>query len=325
MNDLAGYREAINCAREITAADKRFILDAEQTIQQGKNNRVLTGVYDGQPAVLKFYDDCINRADSRERKRVEAFALAYFQQCPFIPRLLAEYDNAIIMQRVAGNSFTAEITLRINDRDQRTFLEAMGEEIGAAYGHMAAQTLSGDNAIRFCQQSEPARALSARITTLLSRAHTIANAEEHLRPHMDTIELIRELEPVIQDEPLMLYKYDNNFENILINDGHLVALLDFEMCYLGTETLFLGAMLDTMPDIYPLFPNRPSWESIWSGYRRTRGTQCEAGMSRQIILAAMLNHWHRIIETAEQRNGLAHYAPRFASRFPVLKQMYHST
>jgi len=120
----------------------------------------------------------------------------------------------------------------------------------------------------------------------------------------------------------MPYRYDNNFSNWLVDGDAVVGLVDYELSFLGTETMLLGALLDTVPSIYPLFPDRPSWSSIRHGYEATRRRMIDSDWFRVIVAMAMFNHWVRVTWGYRKPGDLGSYAGRFASRFPILMGLY---
>ncbi|GDY11518.1 hypothetical protein LBMAG53_03950 [Planctomycetota bacterium] len=319
MSSLRGYQAAMDRAREIAANDRDFCLAADQSLIQGKNNRVLCGFYQEQPAVLKYFNDGINKPNSLGRKSTEAFSLRHFSGINGVPALYAEHDDCLIMERIAGSSFASEITARENGPGIRTFLDRIGSQIGRTYARFSAVTFSPEERVRltavFQQES-----IAKRLADLVSQAQELCQTEG-LRDFSNTLDTMQRHLPDVLKEDVLLYKYDNNFENMLIRDADLVGVVDFEQCYLGSETVFLGAILDTIPDIYPMFPNRPSWESVMSAYALERGIHIDPVRHARIVAMAMLNHWQRIVERHVQHGHLDGFLVRFRSRFETLNKM----
>lgn len=162
--------------------------------------------------------------------------------------------------------------------------------------------------------------IAKRLADLVSQAQELCQTEG-LRDFSNTLDTMQRHLPDVLKEDVLLYKYDNNFENMLIRDADLVGVVDFEQCYLGSETVFLGAILDTIPDIYPMFPNRPSWESVMSAYALERGIHIDPVRHARIVAMAMLNHWQRIVERHVQHGHLDGFLVRFRSRFETLNKM----
>ena len=322
--DLPGYAAAISLARQIARDEGRFVVDPEQSIEQGKNNRVVTGLYDGIPAVLKYFDDSINKSRAVERKGTEAFLLRHFSAIEAVPKLVAEHGQALIMSRRPGLPL-ADAIGRPQQRDVLDkLLESAGKQIGVLLGHMASIELSATDALWFADNLQDGLSVVERVEAVLARAECVCAGEPTIRPYAETLTVVRKTLPHLADEPPMPYRYDNNFRNWLVDGDTVVGLVDYELSFLGTETMLLGALLDTVPSIYPLFPDRPSWSSVRHGYEATRRTRIDSDWFRLIVAMAMFNHWVRVTWAYRKPGDLGRYARRFASRFPILVRLYDS-
>jgi hypothetical protein len=202
------------------------------------------------------------------------------------------------------------------------FLDCVGTQIGTLYAHLAGRKPNDTECQTFRDAFHAGQSLEHRIEELVRAARAVCEAWPALDAHRDTLGTILESVSFVLAEPQLLFRYDNNFSNMLIRDGELVGLVDFEQCYLGTETILLGALLDTVPEIYPLFPRRPRWPAIRSGYEAQRGAEIDAQWFHHIVAMAMLNHWYRIADTHSRLGTIEEYVIRFESRFPVLRAMY---
>lgn len=239
-----------------------------------------------------------------------------------VPRLFTQYGQALVIERLPGTTLASEVRGRKGRTDLRSFLEIIGGDLGIAFARMAGRGLTSDAARDCIAAFHQGMTLAERLERLATIGEAIADAQPLLRPHRDTLALIRAVLPTVAAEPLVLYRSDNNFDNLLICEGRLRGLIDFEMCYLGTESMLLGALLDTVSEIYPRFPDRPSWSAIATAYGLERGRPITTDEFSGITIMAMANHWLRIIETHGRIPDLGGYTERFASRFPVLKRLY---
>ena len=322
MTELPGYDKALARAREIQSLDTNFLLDEKQELVQGLNNRVLSGNYDGGPAVLKYYDDCINKKGAVTRKGIESFSIQHMAEIVEVPRLYAEFNDCIIMERFVGQSFAARIQPLEYDANTRNFLYRIGTQCGHVYAQIATCDLSDEDRARFIDAFHQGEPLEQRIEDLLITARDLCFHVAEFRDHAETLNIIENSLPTIREEHQIIFRYDNNFGNMLIQNDHLIGLVDFEQCYLGTETILLGAMLDTIPEIYPLFPKRPAWAALKSAYEERRDIVIDDGWFKHIIAMAMMNHWYRIVDMQSRRGTLDGYVTRFKSRFPILSGMY---
>jgi len=305
-NPTPGTAEAIQRAKQLSASHPAFVVHLEETLPQGQNNRLLAGRYEDRPVVFKYYDDRINKPGAAQRKRAEEFAIQHWQQLPEIPRLELAGPDFLVIERFSGSSFTETIRSTPQSR-ARELLDNVGSQIGDLYARLAAKPLAA-----------PEIDLGTQWERRLDRCRNLAT---QFPDGEATLDLIRQQLPAVLAESQVLYRYDNNFGNLIIDREALIGLVDFEQCYTGTESMLLGAMLDTVPEIYPEFPNRPSWPAIRQAYETRRGRPLTNDEMVRLLAMAMFNHWRRILETLDQVGTLQHRLARFQVRFPVLLQM----
>ena len=105
-------------------------------------------------------------------------------------------------------------------------------------------------------------------------------------------------------EQRTLYKYDNNLGNVLVNENGFVGFIDFEECFVGTETIYLGAIFDCLHKI----PWRtsdlhayecPTWESIKQGYEKETDSRIDDKRFVEVVAMSLLNACRRIVDTFE--------------------------
>jgi len=301
-----GTAEAIAAARALASRDAAFEFDHSERLPQGANNRILAGRYEDRPVVFKYFDDRINKPGAAKRMERERFALRHWRRQAEIPVLEFEGPNYLLIQRFPGRSFS-EVLRETPGHAQRALLDRVGAQVGDLYARLAETPLHN-------LEVDPV----AECEALLARCEALA---PRFSEGEFTLPYIRAQLPRLVRERPVLYRYDNNFGNLILNHDQLVGLVDFEQCYIGTESRMLGAMLDTMPEIYPAFPNRPAWPVMRDAYEQRRGQKLDDEQMAGVLAMAMLNHWQRIHETLEQKGTLDRYLDRFQVRFPVLRQM----
>lgn len=309
--------------RWLESVDPRFVLEPGVSIPQGVNNRILAGRYDGVPVVFKFYHDSINKPDAARRKEVERFALHHWAGIPEVPRVFAEGDDFLVIERFGGESL-ADGLKRVSPGTARPLLERVGADCGRLYAQLARRPLDADAPRRLHPWSSSRDPVRDDLEAVLAQARAVCGSVPELGAAADTLAIIESESAGVLREPQRLYRYDNNFGNLIVREERLIGLIDFEQCFPGSESLLLGALLDTLPEIYPAFPNRPSWSVLRAGYERERGEPIDDDLMRRVVAMAMLTHWRRITERQTLQRDLGKYLPRFLSRFPVLRARYEA-
>jgi aminoglycoside phosphotransferase (APT) family kinase protein len=146
----------------------------------------------------------------------------------------------------------------------------------------------------------------------------VARPMAHLAPK--TLPAIESALPDLLAGPRMLYKFDNNLGNVLVDQaGGFVGLIDFEQSYVGTRWLYLGAVYDCAhalpwdrqgePVVYQQLP--------WLALARGMGVE---GTPRRLVIAAMLNHWQRVAGWRRDAPDAAWWVSRFTVRFELYQQ-----
>lgn len=318
---LPGQREAILTGRAFSDRESRFWLDEETVPHQGHNNRLLLATWEGRPAVFKYFDDMIRKPDARRRKGIESFALRHWNGISGVPRLFAEGEDFLVMERLAGLPLT-EAATGPTAPVVRNAMRQIGIECGRLYAALCGRPLPPGSLQPFCHAFFGGRTIRDQVLDLLAAARSLWAARPEFEPSGGTFEIIEDELPAILAEPAVLLRMDNNFPNVLIAGGRLSGFVDFELSRPGTESMFLGAMLNSIPEVYPLFADQPWWPAIRETYEQCRGASITPEKMRRVLSMAMLWHWARIVETTELDGTFDPQLPRYKSRFPLLQQMY---
>ena len=92
-------QEAFTAAQRYAAVDSRFQLADGPLIQQGLNNRVLRGIFDGQPVIAKYYGDGFRWNISGDlRRQRELTFLRRAENTGLVPRVITAYERFILLE-----------------------------------------------------------------------------------------------------------------------------------------------------------------------------------------------------------------------------------
>jgi hypothetical protein len=306
--------EAIASARQFEIDEPRFkLVDLHPT--QGKNNRVLRGTFDGAPVVLKYYGDGFKSSTpSALRKLREITFLRHAHGTGFVPGLLAKTDRLVVMELIEGEP----LAIQLRRMGLRSATAETALQIGAAHRTLSDLHLESAKILEIESACFGGITLGERIENLLEGAAGFSGRDLLGGVEKNSLEKIRDLSSVFLSEPRVLYRYDNNLGNVLVDtNGQLLSLVDFEQCFVGTPTLYLGAIFDcahavpwskkTEPGIFQQLP----WEALAEGV----GIDPSAGTMQLIVVAAMVNHWIRILDVQENHPDLTAWIPRLRPRF----------
>jgi aminoglycoside phosphotransferase (APT) family kinase protein len=273
---------------------------------QGKNNRVLRVIHEGRPAIAKFYHlDSPSPVPPTMRRRRELTFLQRAAATGVVPAVVAVRADSLLLEELPGQPLDAWL----RERSLRSAPAGTTKAIGEAHRQLLTLPLNDVELAVVERDCFEGATLEQRITRLLAEARGWA----HFAP--DSLPVIEAALPELLAGPRMLYKFDNNLGNVLVDErGGFVGLIDFEQCYLGTRWLYLGAVYDcahalpwdrqAAPVVYQQLP----WPALAAGL----GVE---GTPRLVVLAAMLNHWQRVAGWRPAAADAAWWANRFTARF----------
>lgn len=256
--------------------------------------------------IAKYYrPDSPSSVAPKLRLRRELAFLRHAQTAGVVPAVVAVRDDSLLLEELPGEPLDAWL----RQRSLPAVPEDTTKAIGGAHRRLLALSLTPTACAAVEQDCFESETLEQRIERLLAQARLLA----HLAPQ--TLPAIESALPKLLGGPRLLYKFDNNLGNVLVDqDGGFVGLIDFEQCFIGTPLLYLGALYDcahalpwdrqAAPIVYQQLP----WPALADGLG-------VAGTPRCVVIAAMLNHWQRVAGRRADAEDAAWWARRFSARF----------
>jgi hypothetical protein len=311
---------AVSRARRIQADIPEFQLNLDKTHRQGNKNPITCGFYGDVPVVMKYFDDRI-RPDSSRRKGIESFFLRHVHQCREIPRLVAEFDDCLIMTELPGKP-VEEFSAKYKNSEE--WILNIGRYMGIVHSKIAKSILTVNQVNEYQNLFFDSRGTDEFFFSILHLARESIKEMPSLSTYMSDIDAIECLLPDILKEPSILYKYDNNLGNVLATESGFSGLIDFEECYIGTETIYLGALFDCIHRIpwnadSVTIAQWPSWERVREGYEAESGLEIGGDYFKLIVLAAKLNAWQRVVRTWQAKRKLDFWEPRHLLKMQTLE------
>ena len=316
---------AYKAAREFASYDSRFSISNKKPLLQGNKNRVLRGYYEDKPVVFKFYTDLL-KPNYFKRKSTESLFLRHAAATNVVPKLVFESNNFIIIEEIPGCSLEqkfSQINLNFNN-----WLSKVAIRIGSAHACLANLLVSQEVFSNYYNLHSHGKTLEQSINDILETSLTICKEVENFHGLLNTIDYIYEYLGEILNQPRILYKYDNNLGNIIVNNRGFQKFIDFEECYEGTKAIYLGAIFDCLHQI-PW--NQPAdkltirqclpWEYIKQGYELYTKEPISSSLLEQIIAMAMFNAWFRITRTWKANIDMNFWIPRFRKRLETYWDM----
>jgi len=318
--------EALTAAERFATVEPRFRLDEHLLIPQGDNNRVLRGTFDGCPVIAKFFGDGYKSNTPAKLRKARELAFLCQASCTgLVPEIVAEQGYLVLLQMIEGQPLESFMRAR-------RALSAPPEiatAIGAAHRvfsslHLTPGVLKKIETVCFNSQT-----LEDRIDRLLGMSSKAASMACFGALEEETVRLVDAALPQLLAGPRVLYKYDNNLGNVLVDDGgHLCGFIDFEQCYIGTPMLYLGAICDcahALPwgeqaelQVYQKLP----WEALAEGYGSSFLAHNET--LSLVLISAMLNNWIRVSDVFGRSNKRSWWAPRLSARFSAYMQAFEA-
>jgi len=301
--------EALEIAHQLQEREPRFTLELNQQLVQGKPNRVLRARYDEQPIILKYYGDHWN-VPGPERKNSELFYLEHCASTGVVPHIVrGDLERLLLMEEIPGITLKVFYEQHSGHKDWALLVQKLSFEIGQAYARLAALPLTDELRCAFEKQFGSGQNLETTVENLLSQAERLCDTVETcFKVERDTISFIRSKLPLILRQPRLLHKYDLNQTNTIIYRGHFQAFIDFEQCYICTEFMLLGGVLDAVDFL--------DWSALKLGYEAAAGKRLSTSDLEVIVAMAHYKNWLRVIGNWE--NGLFH-----AKRVEKLKARFH--
>jgi hypothetical protein len=273
-----------------------YSLDGEQPDWLKGTHLVTFGTYRGQPAVFKYYD-----GDSR--KGDEKRALELFAPTGLVPRIFAETDMMLVMERLPGlTMYEMEKDLTPAERNQLYYRlgEAVAKIVETAPGREEATRVG--RTFRAADQRDLYSTSYNDLTVLYREAGTtpffditLARAWRVLRdrdvPHKETLtrslKALQRNRDAILSWPGFVQMDDFHTNNIMTDGRNIRGFIDLEMTRSGNEVLLLGAALGNICH----WPER--WPSFRRGYEGAQGSPMDDSMLRLIQITAPFSVWIR--------------------------------
>jgi hypothetical protein len=278
---------------------------------QGKNNCVAREQYDGRLVIVKTYrGDSPSTVPPELRRHRELTFLRHAQASGIVPAVVAVRDDSLLLEELPGEPLDGWMRRRsLNSAPDHTT-----KAIGEAHRRLLALPLTEDECAVIERDCFAGESLEQRIDRLLAKARRLAHLASNSLP------LIESALPDLLAGPRLLYKFDNNLGNVLVDqDGGFVGVIDFEQCFIGTPLLYLGALYDcahALPwdrQAAPIVHQQLPWPALADGLG-------VAGAPRLVVIAAMLNHWQRVAGWRQDGPDAAWWSSRFTVRFQVYEK-----
>ena len=193
------------------------------------------------------------------------------------------------------------------------------------YSHLQELVLqmAEEDTVRYRNQFANGQDLLSQFEDIVEKASDACEAMPELSPVRECIEFVQDRFAVVLPEPRTLFKYDNNTGNVLVKDGCFAGFIDFEECFIGTHTVFLGAVLDCLHKIpwdgsELTVSQCPPWRTIRAGWERCTGQSLNASDLQGAYAMALLNAWRRVAKTLDHARGMEFWGPRHRMRLDVL-------
>lgn len=332
--DDAYLEAAWRRAEEIQHLVPEFRLVNRQKYQQGKNNRIVYGFFSGEPAVLKYYADEFrdNSTKARRRRGKELFFLRHAAYTDVVPRVFcAAFEDLLILEEVPGTTLQALHDRKSNSLNWSLRLTRLCHSLGSVHAKLATLALDEEGLRLFQHEYCDERNIEVIVEHVLSLGQRICEqAGGFGEAELEGIAFVRSKLADALKEPRILYKYDLNLSNIIVLSDEVTALIDFEQCYIGTESMYIGAVYDAMHRLpWPPSPGnvecRPAldWEALSTGYH-AQAPQSSALDDMDMVLAmAIYNNWVRTTGEGRWKDGsdLGVWGQRFLARFKTYQAM----
>ena len=306
------FSDALEKALELEKIDSKFKVSEKQHLNQGLNNRVRSCFYEKKTAVLKLYLDGYreNIVKAVKRKGKELFFLNHIRNMKIAPRVInSNYDNILLLEEIKGTPLDRILN------NEMTWEKEKGEishSLGRGFSILTAPPLSKDDRQLFEKKYYESQTVEDISGEVLNQAEKLCvSAQGFSNKEKTAIYKIRKEFEKILKEPRILYKYDLNPNNILLRNNSFKAFIDFEQCYIGTESIFLGTIFDCMHQIpwgqtsgdiqcIPIY----DWNLFMQGYQEQSSNKSEYKYCfNTIVLMAIYNNWIRAIEINRKIEG----------------------
>ncbi|MEL6164918.1 MAG: hypothetical protein AAFR37_14570, partial [Cyanobacteria bacterium J06628_3] len=305
--------------------DSRFSINNKKPLPQGNKNRVLRGYYKDKPVIFKFYTDLI-KPNYFQRKSTESLFLRHAAATNVVPKLVFESDNFILIEEIPGCSLEkkfSQFNLNFNKWLSRTAID-----IGSAHACLANLLISRETFSGYYELYSHKKTLEQNVNHILETSLTICKELEGFHGLVNTIDYINEYLEEIFNQPRIIYKYDNNLGNIIVNNRGFQRFIDFEECYEGTKAIYLGAIFDCLHQIPWNLPADKltisqclPWKYIKHGYELYENELIDSSLFEQIVAMAMFNAWFRITRTWKANLDMSFWIPRFRKRLETYWDM----
>jgi len=292
-NDDFYLQDAVKCAQQLMKINPRFELRENQKLNQGKNNRVLHAYYDNKPVILKFYGDEGGKhiGSVSERKGRELFFLQSFAESGVIPKVHYHGDDFIVMNQLPGISLSeslSELSQKVKDQ--------VSYKIGFTHAQILKIPISEEAIQQFEQNFFERRRFREIGFELIDRGyHRLKTDPEFSGDDLKTsIDMLQSwFNQTSFDDSKSLHKQDWNPGNTLIQKPEHISFIDWEQCFSGPMTAYLGAVLDCLNS--SVQKGLLSWLPLKRGYEESSGNNLSNDDLESIYVMAHLNAWRVLI------------------------------
>lgn len=254
---------------------------AYQPMQQflgGKSNRVLTGTWDGQPVVFKYYGEADGGhiGAPADRQRRELLALRLHAASGLVPEIIEAdpYSGITVLRRHRG---------RCLNWDRRAHWPTVGRSFGALWARLLARPLDHQDLVTYTRLACDGLDVPDTVCAVLDRSDWILRrTAPHHRLLRASLDRCRAHVAALSSGPTTLVRLDNNPGNLLQVEGTVGCIIDWEQVWVGTPLLQLGILKDLQLAFLP---------GVLDGYAQVTPLP----ESTLIDVAAELSAWWRVL------------------------------
>jgi hypothetical protein len=289
------FDAALTEAFRLQSQDNAFALPDLQDFDQGKNNRVLRCTYAGKASVFKYYADGYREnIPAKTRWRREVFCLTHFADSGLVPRIHRVVADSVIVMEDFGHDTIASVFAHNSEFSWSESLQTIYFELGRAHAKLVNVQMPANAVAEFANELSADAIVSARYERLISAAREICAAIPQFTSWAGwSLKLLRAEEEAVSGR-VLVYKFDQNPANVILCDGRIRGLIDFEQSFIGTELIFLGATFDALN--FQAWDNLSPqcWDAFKSGYEAQSSSTMPTRCFKTIVAMAVFNHWLRI-------------------------------
>jgi hypothetical protein len=245
---------AYPAVEQFIAQHPEYTINADQSGSQSATNYVIFGQHGDEQVIFKYFCE-------DERKEREVYALRHFAATDFVPRLLVDHDQRLIVQsRIPGGWLP-------NPRDTDYDIvdgDRAGYTLGRATATLLNVPLSAQAASDYESRFYDGLRLEQYVGDILEASWLIHKKIEAYSSSLfaQSLESIRDNLAYILGQKRILYHQDAM--NMHFADSTFTGFFDLEMCRIGTEAMQIGSL-------WTIFAVHNNWNAFVQGHAAVSG------------------------------------------------------